>query len=462
MTIKECIDIVDNIKPNQYSIKDKVMWLSFLDETIINDVLKTHEGYDGRYDEFEGYSEDKLSVSLIVPSPYDRLYTAYLKMQIDKENGETPRYNNSMALYNTYMLEYRKHYNKTHMPLSHDARRGGVSVKVDVNLTEAEFEAIKRDVYNQLSNDVDEVISPDKLYDIVMSYVLNNTEMLKGKSPVKGVDYFTPEEIEDITAKAKGKDGKDGKDGITPTFSVAEVEGGHMVAIGVEDNTVNFTVKNGKDGKTVTKVSELENDVGYVVGKGAGYSIDTSSGFISISASDTLSLGGGDAAINFDNPRNPVPKNITVSGNLLVDDVLYDTSVTNKAYVDNAVGEKKVPTKVSELTNDIGYITAKDIPEVEVPTKLSQLEADSITGSVLSIGASALEMSGGSIHINKTYYGFYVDGNRIQSVGTPEDSADATNKGYVDGLIGDIDTALDSILALENALIENALIGGDA
>ena len=29
MTIKECIDLVDNVKPNQYSIEDKVAWLSF-------------------------------------------------------------------------------------------------------------------------------------------------------------------------------------------------------------------------------------------------------------------------------------------------------------------------------------------------------------------------------------------------------------------------------------------------
>ena len=50
MTIKECIDLVDNVKPNQYSIEDKVEWLSYLDGTIINDVLKTHEGYDGSYD----------------------------------------------------------------------------------------------------------------------------------------------------------------------------------------------------------------------------------------------------------------------------------------------------------------------------------------------------------------------------------------------------------------------------
>ena len=118
MTIKECIDIVDSIKPNQYSVIDKVRWLSFIDKLIINDVLKTHDGYDGRYDNFTEYSTDKLSVQLIADSPYDRLYIAFIKMQIDGENGEMSRYNNSANIFNTYMTEYRKYYNKTHMPLS--------------------------------------------------------------------------------------------------------------------------------------------------------------------------------------------------------------------------------------------------------------------------------------------------------------------------------------------------------
>ena len=118
MTIKECIDIVDSLKPNQYSISDKVRWLSFIDKIIINDVLKTHEGYDGRYDNFTEYSVDKLAVQLIAESPYDRLYIAFLKMQIDGETGEIARYNNSANSFNTYMTEYRKYYNKTHMPLS--------------------------------------------------------------------------------------------------------------------------------------------------------------------------------------------------------------------------------------------------------------------------------------------------------------------------------------------------------
>ena len=118
MTIKECIDIVDNLKPNQYSSQDKVRGLSFIDKIIINDVLKTHHGYDGRYDNFTEYSADKLAIQLVAESPYDRLYIAFIKMQIDSENGEMARYNNSANSFNTYMTEYRKYYNKTHMPLS--------------------------------------------------------------------------------------------------------------------------------------------------------------------------------------------------------------------------------------------------------------------------------------------------------------------------------------------------------
>ena len=203
MTIKECIDIVDSIKPNQYTIKDKVMWLSFIDEIIINEVLKTHEGYDGRYDSFEGYTEDKISVKLIVPSPYDRLYTAYLKMQIDKENGETARYNNSMVIYNTYMQEYRKHYNKTHMPLDITAKRISVnsSIKPTQGLSEAEYENLKRDLTFILTEYFNDTVSPDKLNDAITKYAQNNMEMLKGKdgeTPIKGVHYWNDADKDEI------------------------------------------------------------------------------------------------------------------------------------------------------------------------------------------------------------------------------------------------------------------------
>jgi hypothetical protein len=221
MTIKECIDIVDNIKPNGYSIRDKVMWLSFIDEIIINDVLRTHEGYDGRYDTFTGYSEDNLSAMLIAPSPYDRLYTAYLEMKIDEKNGETARYNNSMTLFNTYMMEYRKYYNKTHMPLDVTEKKMQTPPKQQtVGLSDAEYENLKRGLYALLSKELSDVTSPDKIQAIVNTYVMNNAEMLKGKpgvdgkdgedgyTPKKGIDYFD------------GKKGDKGEDGRTPIRGV--------------------------------------------------------------------------------------------------------------------------------------------------------------------------------------------------------------------------------------------------
>lgn len=183
MTLKECIDIVDNNKPNQYTIKEKVMWLSFIEEFIINEVLKTHEGYDGRYDDFEGYTEDKLSVTLIVPSPYDRLYTQYLKMKIDEENGETTRYNNSMVLYNSYMLEFRKHYNKTHMPLDANGRKNAKPISNEnVGLSDAEYENLKKDMTYILTEHFSNAVSDDKLSDIVKKFVQNNLEMIRDAS----------------------------------------------------------------------------------------------------------------------------------------------------------------------------------------------------------------------------------------------------------------------------------------
>lgn len=357
MQIKECIDIVDNNYPNQYTVEEKVQWLSFLDGVLINDVIKTHEGYDGKYDDFSGYYPENLSETLVARAPYDRIYPAYLKMQIDNANGEKGRYNASASIYNAYLDEFKKWYNKTHLPLTNGSqKRAGVSVKVDVNLTEAEYEALKLDVYSMLKQNLDSVISHDKLYQIVTEYQQNNREMFKGedgKTPEIGVDYFTESEISKITEEAKGKDGEDG---ISPVITVSKIDGGHRVRIETADNTSLFDVK---DGKT--------------------------------------------------------------------------------------------PENISDLNNDVGYVT-----DEAVPKKLSDLDPDSISGSQLYIGAGDLTLDGSSITIRKTDYGFHVSGNRIQDVGDPIDSGDAVTKRYFDNVLGQIDTLLEEVMAQQNALI-----GGD-
>jgi hypothetical protein len=288
MTIKEVIDAVDNLKPNQYTLRDKVQWLSFVDEVIINDVLKTHEGYDGRYDAFTGYTEEDLSVALIVQSPYDRLYSAFLVMKIDQENGEVTRYNNSASMFNSYMMEFRKYYNKTHMPLSIEERKNIKPVcKPIEHITEAQVEAIKRDLYYMLSDDLNEATSDDKIYDIVMKYVNNNVQMLKGKDGTVSFDKLTDGQKKSLKGERgeKGETGvyvgetepadesvmvwvnpegiaKEYEDGNIPVFSL-DADGNLYVKYGEEAQVLLGNIK-GKNGTsvTVTSVSESEDDSG--------------------------------------------------------------------------------------------------------------------------------------------------------------------------------------------------------
>ena len=257
MTIKECIDIVDNIKPNQYSVKEKVMWLSFVDETIINDVLKTHEGYDGRYDDFEGYTEDKLSVTLIVKSPYDRLYTAYLKMKIDQENGETARYNNSAALYNTYMMEFRRYYNKTHMPIDVTKKLNmAQNPRPCVGLSDAEYENIVRDLTYKLTEYFSDTISHDKMYAVVTEFVQNNIHILKvSPEEIKNaiLQYLEKNPIQvDVPDWAMQKE--------KPRYTADEVGAYDKEHIDNELETVNKTV-----GSNSTKIFFMEKDINSIL-----------------------------------------------------------------------------------------------------------------------------------------------------------------------------------------------------
>lgn len=115
MEIRECIGRVDHVKPNQYGIEEKVGWLSYLDGTIWNDIIKTHE--DAPEGEFEPYVPEDTGRELLAGVPYDEMYCAYLKMRIDEANGETGRYNNSAAMFNAHLEEFAKYYNRTHLPL---------------------------------------------------------------------------------------------------------------------------------------------------------------------------------------------------------------------------------------------------------------------------------------------------------------------------------------------------------
>lgn len=114
MTIIEAINQIDNIKPNNYSQAEKVRWLAKLDGMIKAEIIDTHEG--GEDVVFNGYTEENMNVSLLVPTPFDDVYIKWLEAQIDYANNEYGKYNNSASAFNSAYSNYYSNYHRNHMP----------------------------------------------------------------------------------------------------------------------------------------------------------------------------------------------------------------------------------------------------------------------------------------------------------------------------------------------------------
>ena len=115
MTIIEAINKIDSLKPNAYTQTDKIRWLSLLDGRVKEEVIDTHEGAENTT--FNGYNDEELETELLIPYPYDEVYSLWLEAQIDYANNEYGRYNNSIAMFNATYSSYERWYNRNHMPI---------------------------------------------------------------------------------------------------------------------------------------------------------------------------------------------------------------------------------------------------------------------------------------------------------------------------------------------------------
>lgn len=114
MTIKEAIEMTDGMKPNMYTLYDKIKWLSDLDMSIKTEIIDTHEGDAAA---FLGYTPGTdVDTELLISSPFDEIYLRWLEARIDYANAEYSKYNNSITAYNAAFSAYERYYNRTHMP----------------------------------------------------------------------------------------------------------------------------------------------------------------------------------------------------------------------------------------------------------------------------------------------------------------------------------------------------------
>ena len=179
------------------------------------------------------------------------------------------------------------------------------------------------------------------------------TEPLKGAdgyTPIKGVDYFDGEDGQD------GKDGKDGADGYTPVKGVDYFDGtkGDTGATGATGNGIASAVLNADYTLTLTFTDGTSYTTPSIRGE-KGEQGDA--GEVDTAMSGTSIL--------------PVQNRVI------------------KAYVDNGLSVKadasSVPTKVSDLTNDAGYITSDSDTTYELTKSGNTIMLTGSDGSTTSV-----------------------------------------------------------------------------
>lgn len=121
ITIGEVLALVDELKPNTRSDKEKIKWLNDLDYTVKNDIIDTHE--DGEDIVFNGYNEDTpRNTPLLIPAHFGRdIYRFYLELHIDLVNKEYNNYNAAAAEYAEQLQSYTLWYHNHHIPLQRNS-----------------------------------------------------------------------------------------------------------------------------------------------------------------------------------------------------------------------------------------------------------------------------------------------------------------------------------------------------
>ena len=110
MTAGEVLAAVDTLRPNQYGTPEKLAWLRQLDGKLYDELLLVYD-VDGPYP-YGPYTAD---TELLAPFPYDwALYTNWLFAQIDLQNAEIVKYNQSMTLFAAAWRQLGDYWSRTH------------------------------------------------------------------------------------------------------------------------------------------------------------------------------------------------------------------------------------------------------------------------------------------------------------------------------------------------------------
>lgn len=212
-TIREIIARVDDVKINAFGEEVKMAWIAELDGKIALDVmLMSIEDVQ----QLQYKSPDDLESTPLVKFPHDSLYDLWLGAKIDFANGEYSKYQNSMEMFNAHYGNYVRWFAQFYEPAQGYARDCrcynnppyyisayslAVSRGFDGSLDEwlaslvGKKVAIRYDgdkIFWRWVQEGEESADPDTSEEWAE---LIDVDALQKTKPVKGVDYFTPEDI---------------------------------------------------------------------------------------------------------------------------------------------------------------------------------------------------------------------------------------------------------------------------
>lgn len=117
MTVAQVIATVDAQRiGNPYMTDEKLKWLTDIEGTIYEELVKTHENPDEIT--FDGFASGQdMDAELIAGDLYGDIYVYYLLAQIDRAQQETAKYNVDASLYQSLYNQFVGYYNRKHTPL---------------------------------------------------------------------------------------------------------------------------------------------------------------------------------------------------------------------------------------------------------------------------------------------------------------------------------------------------------
>ncbi|MBQ2942622.1 MAG: hypothetical protein IJD97_10375 [Clostridia bacterium] len=110
-TLREIIELADELNPNSYSANVKTQWIDEVESYIYTEIFNVAPD---DVPSFYPYNEVNAEKTLTLDSTNDKIYLTYLQAMIDFSNKEYAAFNNDVALYNTYLDTYAKWYQRTH------------------------------------------------------------------------------------------------------------------------------------------------------------------------------------------------------------------------------------------------------------------------------------------------------------------------------------------------------------